>query len=195
MGIPLSGPQKGVVMVPPSTMQQAKPAVQPQAPPRIEGGAMRMNAAESSRLQKMLAKGRDQRSTVQKVGVAMGSGAPAAKRPAVQQAPAQAPALAAPRATMHHISREQVSDVLTTIRQTAGTLAGALTPHWKAYQTAILSGRSEGSPVLATADVLLGRMLLSITKLDAAEREGRGAMISDNELADVERAEELVTKL
>ena len=56
-----------------------------------------------------------------------------------------------------------------------GGLQGARAP---AVEGHMVKG-GQNDPVVASADAILGRMLVMITKLEAAEREGRGAVVTD----------------
>lgn len=108
----------------------------------------------------------------------------------------QAPVMPSSPVTMviQHITHEQVmKQALPTVQQVAGSLLGAATPRWKAAQT--LAGAREKDALLQSVEVLLGRVLVSLHKLEAASREGRGAVISEAEFDDWLKAEELVGKI
>lgn len=163
-----------------STAAAPRPAP-PNAPAKLQVAVDKANI----RLAKTLEKGR-------KASMAVKLGAPPVT---VLSSAAPAPARESAPPVVHHITHDQIADILNVGRQVAGGLVGAVAPRWKAKQNAILNGRDSSDGLVAAADSLLGRVLVTITKLEAADREGRGAIVGENELADFEKCEDLAAKM
>jgi hypothetical protein len=156
-------------------------AMAPVAPP------MRLNVSvdrNNQRLAKALEKGRKSIAQQQPKLVELSSspmGIPMA--PPNQTAP-----------VVHHITRDMIPGMLACARQSSTALIAAMTSRWHEGQRAMLSGRG-ADPVVAQLDALLGHVLVSIEKLEAAEHEERGAIVFDSEMIEWERAEKMAEKL
>ena len=85
----------------------------------------------------------------------------------------------------HHISRDKVGEVLGNFRECLATVVTSLGPKWRDAR-----GLS-GVQALIPTEALLGRVMVSVWKLEAAERDGRGASVTEEELVDLEAVEKL----
>ncbi|OGT57962.1 MAG: hypothetical protein A3E01_07935 [Gammaproteobacteria bacterium RIFCSPHIGHO2_12_FULL_63_22] len=74
----------------------------------------------------------------------------------------------------HHISRDKVGDVLGNFRECLAAVVTSLGQKWRDAR-----GLSGGGQALIPTEALLGRVMVSVWKLEAAERDGRGASVTE----------------